>query len=79
MGQGSNVYLCSQVRDADELLQDVLGQDVGVARLLDVVRRNVDVVCPQMEVGSRYSPEVWGVDTMKIVKCILCKPSKLHF
>ena len=65
--QGSNVYLCSQVRDADELLQDVLGQDVGVARLLDVVRRNVDVVCPQMEVGSRYSPEVWEVEKIKIV------------
>lgn len=63
LSQGCHAYLCPQVRDADELLQDVLGQDVGVARLLDVIRRHVDVVGPQMEVGRRYSPEVRGEET----------------
>lgn len=34
----TQTYLSSQIRDADELLEDILGQDVGVARLLDVIR-----------------------------------------
>lgn len=31
-------HLGPKVRDADELLQHVLGEDVGVPRLLDVIR-----------------------------------------
>ena len=54
---GSSTYLCSQIWDADELLEDVLGQDVGVSRLLDVIRWHVDVVGSEMEVGGRYGPE----------------------
>lgn len=50
-------HLCSQIWDANELLEDVLGQDVGVARLLDVIRRHIDVVGSEMEVGCGYSPE----------------------
>lgn len=50
-------HLCSKIWDANELLEDVLRQDVGVARLLDVIRRHIDVVCSEMEVGRRYSPD----------------------
>ena len=45
-------YLGAEVGDNDELLQDVLGEDVGVAGLLDVVRRHVDVVGAQVQVGG---------------------------
>ena len=42
----------SQVGDDDELLEHVLGQDVGVARLFDVVRGDVDVIGTEMQVGG---------------------------
>lgn len=51
-----HTYLCSQVRDDDKLLQDILGKDVGVARLLDVVRGDIDVIGSQVEVGGRDCP-----------------------
>mmetsp|Transcript_62206 Transcript_62206/g.196851 ORF Transcript_62206/g.196851 Transcript_62206/m.196851 type:complete len:1067 (-) Transcript_62206:4174-7374(-) len=40
-----------KVGDADELLEDVLGHDVRVPRLLDVVTVDVDVVHAEVEVG----------------------------
>ena len=46
--------LAAQVGDGDELLEHVLGQDVGEAGLLDVVGRDVDVVGAQVEIGGRY-------------------------
>ena len=45
-------HLSAQVGDDDELLEHVLGQDVGEARLLDVVGRHVDVVRTQVQVGG---------------------------
>ena len=42
--------LSSQIRNHDKLLENVLGQDVGVARFLDVVRGHVDVVRSQVKV-----------------------------
>ena len=45
--------LRSQIRNGHELLQHVLGQDVSVARLLDIVRRHVDVVGADVQVGGR--------------------------
>ena len=45
--------LSPQIRDHDKLLQDVLGQDVGVASLLDVVRGDIDMIRPQVQVGRR--------------------------
>mmetsp|Transcript_21771 Transcript_21771/g.52020 ORF Transcript_21771/g.52020 Transcript_21771/m.52020 type:complete len:264 (-) Transcript_21771:6449-7240(-) len=48
-------YLGSEVRDADELLQDVLGHDVGVPSLTDVVADNVDVVHAEVKVGGADS------------------------
>ena len=41
-----------EVGDHHKLLEDVLGQDVGVASLLDVVRADIDVVGSQMEIGG---------------------------
>ena len=41
-------HLGSEIRDDDELLEHVLGQNVRVAGLLDVVRRDVDVVGAEM-------------------------------
>lgn len=35
-----------QIRYADELLQHVLGQNVGVAGLFDIIGRHIDVLCP---------------------------------
>lgn len=46
-----------QIGDADELLENVLGQDVGVTCLLDVIRGHIDVVGSEMQVGSRYGPD----------------------
>ena len=43
--------LRAQVCDADELLEQVLGQHVGEAGLADVVRVDVDVVDPQVQIG----------------------------
>ena len=45
-----------EVRYGDELLQDVLGQDVRVPSLLDVVRVDVDVVHAQVKVGRADGP-----------------------
>ena len=44
--------LGAQVRDHDKLLEHVLGKDVGVAGLLDVVAAHVDVVGAEVEVGG---------------------------
>ena len=46
-------YLAAQVRDGDELFENVLGQNVGEAGLFDVVRGDVDVVGAQVEVRGR--------------------------
>ena len=48
----SITYLSAEVGDDDELLEDVLGEDVGVAGLLDIVGGHVDVVSAQVQVGS---------------------------
>ncbi len=45
--------LTAQIRNGDELLEDVLGQDVRVACLLDVVRGHVNVIGAQVEIGGR--------------------------
>ena len=45
--------LRAEVGDADEALQEVLGQNVREARLLDVVGRHKDVARAQMEVRGR--------------------------
>ena len=44
--------LRAEISNADELLEDVLGHDVGVACLADVVAVDVDVVDAEVEVGS---------------------------
>ena len=36
--------LRSQIRNADKLFEHILGQDVRVTRLLDVIRRHVNVI-----------------------------------
>ena len=46
-------YLGPQVWDHDKFLQDVLGEDVGVASLFDVVGGDVDVVGAEVEIGRR--------------------------
>mmetsp|Transcript_2955 Transcript_2955/g.8790 ORF Transcript_2955/g.8790 Transcript_2955/m.8790 type:complete len:598 (+) Transcript_2955:730-2523(+) len=43
--------LCAQVRDANKLLQQVLGQHIRVSVLGNVLGVDVDVVDPQMQVG----------------------------
>ena len=43
-------YLNSQVRDADKLLEHVLGQHICVSRFLQVLRINIDVVRSEMHV-----------------------------
>jgi len=50
-------YLSSEIRDDDELLEDVLGQDVRVASFFDVVRRHVDVIGTEVEIGGRDSTD----------------------
>lgn len=47
--------LSAQVCHADELVEDVLGHDIGVARLPDVIRIDIYVVDPQVQVGSADS------------------------
>ena len=49
----SSPDLCAQVRNDDEFLEDVFREDVCEASFLDVVRRDVDVVGSQVEVGGR--------------------------
>ena len=49
--------LCSQVRDGDELLEKILGKDVGVALLLDVVRRDKHILGSQVKVGCSDRPD----------------------
>jgi len=51
--QALNTDLCSKIRDDDELLQNVLGQNVRVSSFLDVVRGDVDVVGTEVKVGCR--------------------------
>ena len=46
--------LGAQIGDADELLEHVLGHDIGEARLPDVLAVHVDVVDAQVQVGGRY-------------------------
>ena len=43
--------LCSQIGDSHELFQDILWKNVCVACLFDVIRRHIDVICTQMEIG----------------------------
>ncbi len=46
-------YLSPQIRDGDELLEDILRQDVRVAILLDVVRADINVVRSEVQIGRR--------------------------
>merc|ERR1712078_200580 len=48
--------LRAQVRDGDELSEHVLGDDVGEARLLDVLAIDVDVVDTEVQIASRDGP-----------------------
>ena len=43
-------YLNSQVRNADKLLEHVLGQHICVSRFLQVLRIHIDVVRSEMHV-----------------------------
>jgi len=43
--------LCSQIRDGHKLFEDILWKNVCVACLFDVIRRHIDVICTQMEIG----------------------------
>ena len=43
--------LRAQIGDGDELLEDILGQNVGVAVLLNIIRAHVDVVGAKVEIG----------------------------
>ena len=56
VGRGNPVEVARdlgpQVRDHDKLLEDILGEYVGVARLLDVVAADIDVVGAEVEVGG---------------------------
>ena len=52
----STTHLGSKVRYDDKFLQDIFGEDVGEAGLLDVIRGNIDVVGTQVEVGGRDGP-----------------------
>lgn len=45
--------LSAEIRDDNELFQDILWKDVCEASLLDVIRRHVDVVSSQVEVSGR--------------------------
>ena len=49
--------LSSQVRDGDELLEKVLGEDVGVAFLLDVVGRDEHILGSEVQVGCSDRPD----------------------
>lgn len=42
------IYLRSQIRNGNELLQHVLRQDVSVPGFFDIVRTDVDVVGPKV-------------------------------
>lgn len=69
-GTNSSTNLSTQIRDDDELLQHVLGQNVGVARLLDVVGGHVDVVGTQVQVGGgngTHSPLSLGGEGLRLV------------
>ena len=46
--------LSAKIRDADESLEDILGEHVGVANFFEVIRVDVDMISPQMHVGGRY-------------------------
>lgn len=48
----SFLYLCSQVRDHDELLQNVFGQNIREPSLLDIIWRHVDVIGPEVQIRS---------------------------
>lgn len=73
-------YLCSQIWDANELLEDVLGQDVCVARLLDVIRWHVDVVGSEVEISSRYGSAEWEWHIVSsYVNILLWHPFKITF
>lgn len=62
--------LCSEIRDYDELLQYVFGQDVCVSRLLNVVWWHINMVGSQMKVCRRYgsnSPFRFGCERWCLV------------
>jgi len=59
-----NPCLCSKIRYDDEFLQNVLGQNVCVSSLFDVVRRHIDVVGTEVEVGGRD-----GTDSPLRLRC----------
>mmetsp|Transcript_39335 Transcript_39335/g.83813 ORF Transcript_39335/g.83813 Transcript_39335/m.83813 type:complete len:1257 (-) Transcript_39335:3240-7010(-) len=67
--------LSSEVRNADEGLQDVLGHDVRVARFSDVLTVHVEVVCSQVERGRRdgsNSPLRAGGEGLLLVRRASC-------
>ena len=41
-------HLRSKISNDDEFLKNILGQDVGKARLFDVVRRDINMIGSQM-------------------------------
>lgn len=47
--------LSSQIRNADESLEDILRQYVSVAYLFEIIRVDIDVVSPKVHVSSRDS------------------------
>jgi len=49
--------LCSQIRDGHKLFEDILWKNVCVACLFDVIRRHIDVICTQMEIGCWYGTD----------------------
>ena len=49
----TTTYLCSQIGDDNELLQQILGQNVRVASVLHIVRIHIDVLRAKMQVRRR--------------------------
>ena len=47
-------HLCSQIRNDDELLQHILGQNVSEPRFLDIIGRYVNMIGSQVEIRRRY-------------------------
>ena len=57
--------LDAQICNANEALENVLGKDISVANLLQVIRIDVDVVSAQVHIGGR--------DRTHSPVCLRCK------
>ena len=42
--------LWSQIRNANELFENILGQDISVASLFDIIRWYINVICSKMKI-----------------------------